>query len=59
VAPGVSGSCPQLVTVVDGDSCWTLGQKYGFTFSQFQQWNTQIDAACSNLWNGYKYCVKG
>ncbi|KAF2097286.1 hypothetical protein NA57DRAFT_77540 [Rhizodiscina lignyota] len=59
LGPGVSSSCPQLYTVADGDNCWTLGQQFGFTFAQFQSWNTQVDSQCSNLWKGYQYCVKG
>ncbi|MBE7180289.1 MAG: LysM peptidoglycan-binding domain-containing protein, partial [Terriglobus roseus] len=57
-APGVTESCSKYYTVQEGDSCWTLGQKYSFSFAQFQSWNTQIDGGCSNLWKGYQYCVE-
>ena len=57
-APGVAANCAQFYTVQSGDSCWTVEQKYGLTFAQFQQMNTQINAQCSNLWLGYNYCVK-
>ena len=36
-------------TVISGDTCSLIETSYGITFAQFQSWNPQIDAQCSNL----------
>ncbi|KAL4940878.1 hypothetical protein BDV06DRAFT_213139 [Aspergillus oleicola] len=38
-----SGPTPQMPRII--------------TFEQVRRWNTQVDAACSNLWLGYYVCV--
>ncbi|KAK4221168.1 hypothetical protein QBC38DRAFT_492576 [Podospora fimiseda] len=55
--PGVVSWCKKWYKVKSGDSCWTVEQAYGITFSQLRSWNTQLDAQCYNLWLGYYICV--
>lgn len=55
--PGIVEDCKSFHQVVSGDSCWSIYTNAGITFDQFRAWNTQVDAACSNLWLGYYVCV--
>ncbi|KAK3985836.1 hypothetical protein QBC44DRAFT_249496, partial [Cladorrhinum sp. PSN332] len=55
--PGVVTWCKKWHKVKSGDSCWTVEQAFGITFSQLRSWNAQIGAQCTNLWVGYYICV--
>jgi hypothetical protein len=55
--PGIVSNCKKYHLINDGDSCWSIYTAAGSTLAQFRSWNTQVDAACSNLWLGYYVCV--
>jgi LysM repeat protein len=56
--PGAVSGCQEYYTVQAGDYCDLVDQKFGISLSQLTSWNSGLDAACSNLWLGYQYCVK-
>ncbi|KAL4758185.1 uncharacterized protein BDW70DRAFT_162863 [Aspergillus foveolatus] len=55
--PGVVSNCKSYHLIADGDSCWSIYTAAGITLAQLRQWNTQLDASCSNLWLGYYICI--
>ncbi|RAO74098.1 uncharacterized protein BHQ10_010110 [Talaromyces amestolkiae] len=58
VYPGAVSTCQQWTLVVSGEYCLEVESDIGITASQFEDWNSGLDAVCSNLWLGYEYCVK-
>ena len=40
--------------MADGDSCWSLAQKYKVTETQIRNWNPGTNC---NMWLGYNVCV--
>ena len=58
-APGASSECALYHTVKPGEYCISVAEQYGIDFATLRELNSQIDEACSNLWMGYEYCVKG
>lgn len=56
---GTTSNCYEWHTVVSGDYCSLVESSYGISFAQFQFWNPNINAACSNLLLGDAYCVHG
>ncbi|KAJ5113466.1 hypothetical protein N7456_002000 [Penicillium angulare] len=56
--PYATSSCSEYYSVVDGDYCEKVESLYGITASQLRGWNSGLDEKCTNLWKGYKYCVK-
>jgi LysM repeat protein len=56
--PGAVSGCQEYYTVQAGDYCDLVDQKFSISLSQLTSWNSGLDAACSNLWLGYQYCVK-
>lgn len=57
VYPYAASPCQKYYTVQSGDYCDDVATDLGITFSQLRQWNSGLDAECSNLWLGYQYCV--
>ncbi|KZV98835.1 hypothetical protein EXIGLDRAFT_273250 [Exidia glandulosa HHB12029] len=57
--PGTLAGCSTYYTIQSGDTCAVMQTKYGVTFDQIRQWNTEIDAKCSNIQPGIGYCVAG
>ncbi|KAL1844415.1 hypothetical protein VTK73DRAFT_2594 [Phialemonium thermophilum] len=55
--PGVAPNCDRFHKIQSGDQCDAIARTYGITVAQLRSWNTQIDAACSNLWLDYYICV--
>ncbi|KAL4860947.1 hypothetical protein BDV12DRAFT_191404 [Aspergillus spectabilis] len=55
--PGTVSNCKSFHLIESGDSCWSIYTEAGITLAQLRQWNSHIDAACSNLWLGYYICV--
>ncbi|KAL5337695.1 hypothetical protein BJX70DRAFT_368556 [Aspergillus crustosus] len=55
--PGIITNCYAFHLIESGDSCWSITTEAGITVEQFRAWNTQVDAQCSNLWQGYWVCV--
>ncbi|KAA8652421.1 uncharacterized protein ATNIH1004_001325 [Aspergillus tanneri] len=55
--PGIVDKCKSFHLIEDGNNCWSIYTDAGITFAQFRAWNTEINAACSNLWLGYYVCV--
>ncbi|KAK4195984.1 LysM domain-containing protein [Triangularia verruculosa] len=58
VMPGLAGTCNRWHLVASGDQCDNIASRYGITLAQFKSWNTQVNAACSNLWLGYYVCTR-
>lgn len=56
---GTTTACWAWYTVISGDTCDRIDTTYGITLPQFQTWNGNIDAACTNLVVGNAYCVAG
>ncbi|KAJ5831716.1 hypothetical protein N7474_000027 [Penicillium riverlandense] len=57
VYPYAASPCQKYYTVQSGDYCDKVAKEEGITFSQLRQWNSGLDAECSNLWLEYQYCV--
>lgn len=55
--PGAISTCKQWILVVSGDYCIEVENDVKISASQFLDWNPGLDAACSNLWLGYEYCI--
>lgn len=55
--PGIVDNCNSYHEVVSGDNCYIIEQKYNISLAQFLMWNTEVDDACSNLWEDYYVCV--
>ncbi|RFU26165.1 hypothetical protein B7463_g10163, partial [Scytalidium lignicola] len=58
VYPWAQSNCAEYYTVKAGDYCYSVEQQFNLASGQLIQLNTGLDAACSNLWLGYQYCVK-
>lgn len=56
---GTTSNCYEWHKVVSGDYCGLIESSFGISFAQFQLWNPDINAACSNLLLGDAYCVHG
>lgn len=50
-------SLSRYYTVQSGDYCGKIEDMFSISFSQFQYWNPNIAADCSNLLLGEAYCV--
>ncbi|KAI0714387.1 hypothetical protein C8T65DRAFT_644159 [Cerioporus squamosus] len=57
ITPGQG--CKEYYTVVSGDTCEVIDNKFGITLAKFIQWNPEIDSQCTNLQLGVQYCVSG
>ncbi|KAJ5150329.1 hypothetical protein N7448_001907 [Penicillium atrosanguineum] len=55
--PGIINTCKRYYQVSDGDSCWSIQQKYGITAAQFNKWNPLVGSSCASLWVNYFVCV--
>ncbi|KAJ0350062.1 hypothetical protein KNSL1_004207 [Colletotrichum chrysophilum] len=56
--PNIAPNCNAFHTVVDGDGCWSIQQKYGITAEDFLAWNPDVSEDClTNFWLGNAYCV--
>ena len=55
---GTTAKCYKYYTVVSGDTCSGIDQKFGITFAQLQGWNPSLKSDCSNLLLGDAYCVQ-
>ncbi|RHZ56573.1 uncharacterized protein CDV56_100995 [Aspergillus thermomutatus] len=55
--PGIVDNCKTFHLIKSGESCRSIYTDAGITFAQFRAWNTQVDAACTNLWLGYYVCL--
>ncbi|GKZ35782.1 hypothetical protein AbraIFM66950_006577 [Aspergillus brasiliensis] len=55
--PGIVEDCKSFHLVKDGGNCYSISSDAGITLAQLRQWNTEIDAACNNLWLGYYVCI--
>jgi LysM repeat protein len=58
IYPYASSSCTEYHAVVEGDYCEKVESQYGITASDLMSWNSGLDDTCTNLWKGYRYCVK-
>ncbi|KAI9147000.1 LysM domain-containing protein [Paramyrothecium foliicola] len=54
--PGAICKCKKWHKIVNGDSCWSLAQKYKVTEAQLKTWNAGTNC---NMWLGYHVCVQG
>ncbi|KAL5332615.1 hypothetical protein BJX70DRAFT_404410 [Aspergillus crustosus] len=55
--PGTVSNCKSFHLIESGDSCWSIYTEAGITLAQLRQWNSHINAGCSNLWLAYYICV--
>ncbi|KAF1359810.1 hypothetical protein EJ07DRAFT_82962, partial [Lizonia empirigonia] len=56
--PNIAKNCNAFHTVVDGDGCWSVENKYGISHSDFITWNPDVSDDClTNFWLGSSYCV--
>ncbi|KAJ7772315.1 hypothetical protein B0H16DRAFT_167863 [Mycena metata] len=51
--------CLQWYTVVNGDGCTSIPQKFGLSAAQFAALNPELTSTCTNLGLGEAYCVRG
>jgi len=59
VHPGQPANCNGWHTVVSGDNCQTVSQRYGISLSQFFEWNPAVSSDClNNFWLDSAYCVR-
>lgn len=58
IMPGADSNCDRYYKVQSGDSCDVVASKNGITVAQLKSWNTEINAACSNLWLDYYVCTR-
>ncbi|SAM09708.1 hypothetical protein [Absidia glauca] len=49
--------CQKYHTVISGETCSVIAQRYGIPLDDFYAWNTQVNAKCTNLKPTKKYCV--
>ncbi|KAE9374653.1 carbohydrate-binding module family 50 protein [Stipitochalara longipes BDJ] len=56
--PGAVSPCSSYYLVVPGDYCNLVAQKTGVSFATLRTLNPGLDAVCSNLWLGYRYCIQ-
>ncbi|KAL2125946.1 hypothetical protein VTI74DRAFT_2157 [Chaetomium olivicolor] len=55
--PGIAPNCDRFYRIKSGDQCDTIAASNGITVAQLRSWNTEINAACSNLWLDYYICT--
>lgn len=54
----IAKNCNAFHTVVDGDGCWSIENKYGISHDDFISWNPDVSDDClTNFWLGSSYCV--
>ncbi|KAJ5745436.1 hypothetical protein N7520_010618 [Penicillium odoratum] len=58
IYPYATSSCTEYAPIVEGDYCELVESQYGITASELRSWNSGLDESCTNLWLGYRYCVK-
>ncbi|OGM41739.1 LysM domain protein [Aspergillus bombycis] len=56
---GITADCSAYYQAQEGDDCWSIiNKKYSYlTAAKFYEWNPAIGPSCSNLQQGYYYCV--
>ncbi|KAF9047715.1 hypothetical protein BJ165DRAFT_1118997 [Panaeolus papilionaceus] len=59
LATGSLNNCTTYYTVVSGDSCTAIDNKFTITLSDFFRWNPEVNTACTNIAVGSAYCVTG
>jgi LysM repeat protein len=58
IYPGAVSPCTSYYEIVPGDYCSLVAEKTGVSFATLRNLNPGLDATCSNLWLGYKYCIQ-
>lgn len=58
IMPGADANCDRYYKIESGDTCDAVASKNGITVAQLKTWNTEINAACSNLWLDYYVCTR-
>ncbi|KAI1094883.1 carbohydrate-binding module family 50 protein [Rostrohypoxylon terebratum] len=56
---GYDSNCTETYSVISGDTCLAIVNKYNGTFSlsDFYSWNPQVASDCHNLYPGEVVCV--
>ncbi|KAI1490785.1 hypothetical protein F5X96DRAFT_516890 [Biscogniauxia mediterranea] len=57
VKPGIVSNCDACYTVVQYDYCYAVAVDHGITLDQLLAWNPDLNSDCTNLEEGYNYCV--
>lgn len=55
--PGIAPTCDRFYKVKSGDNCDTIASRNEISVTQLRAWNTEINAACTNLWLDYYICT--
>ncbi|PYH37474.1 uncharacterized protein BO87DRAFT_404513 [Aspergillus neoniger CBS 115656] len=55
--PGIVENCKSFHLIKDGENCWSISNEAGISLAQLREWNTELNAACDNLWLGYYVCI--
>lgn len=50
--------CAKWYTIISGDGCSSVEQKFGLSATQFFALNPEVKTDCTNLGLGEAYCVK-
>ncbi|KAF1833739.1 hypothetical protein BDW02DRAFT_598793 [Decorospora gaudefroyi] len=59
VHPGQPPNCNGWHTVVLGDNCENVSQRYGISLERFLEWNPAVSSDCrNNFWRESAYCVR-
>ncbi|KAF8816938.1 hypothetical protein BYT27DRAFT_7154018 [Phlegmacium glaucopus] len=58
VAPGtITDGCLSYYTVVSGDTCSVIEDRFNITLTDITTWNPEINSGCTNIQLGLAYCV--
>ncbi|TFY50197.1 hypothetical protein EVG20_g11662 [Dentipellis fragilis] len=59
ITPGQG--CKRYYTIISGDTCQIIENKFSITSQQFTTWNPEINSQCTNIELGFQvhYCVAG
>jgi LysM repeat protein len=55
---GTVANCTQYADFLSGEACSKILSDNGLTIAQFFAYNPEVGADCSNIWPGYRYCVR-
>jgi hypothetical protein len=59
VHPGQPENCNGWHTIISGDNCQNVSQRYGISLQQFLAWNPAVSSDCrNNFWLESAYCVR-
>ncbi|KAI9370341.1 hypothetical protein BJX61DRAFT_515871 [Aspergillus egyptiacus] len=58
IAANMAPGCTEFYQVQDGDSCWSIEDRFDISAADFESWNPDIGDDCaSGVWLNYYYCI--